>query len=44
MIVTFYDRAFRGLQDNASLIVANGSYSLIRRGVEMDELDRKSVV
>ncbi len=38
MIVTFYDRAFRGLQDNASLIVANGSYSLIRRGVEMDEL------
>lgn len=38
MIVTFYDREFRGLQNNASLIVANGSYSLIRRGVEMDEL------
>lgn len=38
MIVTFYDRKFKGLQDNASLVVGNGSYSLVRRGVEMDEL------
>lgn len=38
MIVTFYNKKFEGLQDNASLVVDNGSYSLVRRGVEMDEL------
>lgn len=38
MIISFYDRDFKGLQDNASLVVDNKSYSLIRRGVEMDEL------
>lgn len=38
MIVTFYDKNFNGLQNNASLVVDNGSYSLIRRGVDMDEL------
>ncbi len=38
MIVTFYDKDFKGLQDNAALVVGNGSFSLTRRGVEMDEL------
>lgn len=38
MIVTFYDKGFNGLQNNASLVVDNGSYSLVRRGVDMDEL------
>lgn len=38
MIISFYDRNFNGLQNNASLVVDNKSYSLIRRGVEMDEL------
>jgi len=38
MIVSFYDKDFKGLQDNASLVVDNSSYSLIRRGVELDEL------
>ena len=38
MIISFYDRQFNGLQNNASLTVDNKSYSLIRRGVEMDEL------
>ena len=38
MIVSFYDRNFKGLQDNASLVVDINSYSLIRRGVDFDEL------
>lgn len=38
MIVSFYDRNFKGLQDNASLVIDSNSYSLIRRGVELDEL------
>lgn len=38
MIVSFYDRKFKGLQDNASLIVDNSSYSLVMRGVDLDEL------
>lgn len=38
MIVSFYDKNFKGLQDNASLVIDSDSYSLIRRGVEMDEL------
>lgn len=38
MIISFYDREFKGLQNNASLVVDNKSYSLIRRGVELDEL------
>ena len=38
MIVSFYDENFKGLQDNASLVVDNGSYSLIRRAVDLDEL------
>jgi len=38
MIVSFYDKDFNGLQDNASLVIDNNSYSLIKRGVEFDEL------
>jgi hypothetical protein len=38
MICSFYDREFKGLQDNASLVIDNNSYSLVRRGVELDEL------
>ena len=38
MIISFYDKDFAGLQNNASLVVDNKSYSLIRRGVDMDEL------
>ena len=38
MIISFYDRNFKGLQDNAALVVDNNSYSLVKRGVELDEL------
>lgn len=38
MIVSFYDKNFKGMQNNASLVVDNNSYSLIQRGVELDEL------
>jgi hypothetical protein len=38
LIVSFYDKNFKGLQDNASLVIDNNSYSLIKRGVELDEL------
>lgn len=38
MIISFYDKDFNGLQNNASLVVDDNSYSLIRRGVDMDEL------
>lgn len=38
MIISFYDKDFRGLQDNASLVIDNNSYSLIKRGVDLDEL------
>lgn len=38
MIVSFYDRYFKGLQNNASLNVDNSSYSLVLRGVELDSL------
>lgn len=38
MIVTFYDSEFQGLQDNASLVVDNESYSLTKRAVDIDEL------
>lgn len=41
MIVTFYDKDFKGLQDNASLVVDSASYSLIRRGVDFDEMSCK---
>lgn len=38
MIVSFYDKNFKGLQNNASLVVDNASYSLVLRGVELDSL------
>ena len=38
MIVSFYDKNFKGLQDNASLVVAKDSYSLIKRPVEMNTI------
>ena len=38
MIVSFYNEQFSGMQNNASLVVDNSSYSLIRRGVDLDEL------
>lgn len=37
MIVSFLDKNFKGLQNNASLSVAKGSYSLVKRPVELDE-------
>lgn len=38
MIVSFYDKNFKGLQNNASLTVDAGSYSLIKRPVEVNTL------
>lgn len=38
MIVSFYDKTFKGLQNNASLVVSKNSYSLIKRPVEMNTL------
>lgn len=38
MIISFYDAAFQGLQDNASLVVDDSSYKLIKRGVELDAM------
>lgn len=38
MIVSFYDKDFKGLQNNASLTVDAGSYSLIKRPVEVNTL------
>lgn len=41
MIISFYDNEFKGLQGNASLVVDNASYSLIKRGVDLDSLTCK---
>jgi len=41
MIISFYDNKFNGLQNNASLIMDNASYSLIMRGVDLDSLTCK---
>lgn len=38
MIVSFYDKDFKGLLNNASLRVDNQSYRLIKRPVELNEL------
>lgn len=38
MIVSFYDESFRGLQNNASLVVDKSSYKLIKRPVDMNDL------
>lgn len=41
MIVSFYDKNFKGLQNNASLVVAKDSYSLVKRPIEMNTLKCK---
>ena len=38
MIASFYDKDFKGLQNNASLVISKDSYSLIKRPVEMNTL------
>lgn len=38
MIVSFYDKNFKGLQNNASLVAKKDSFSLIKRPVEMNTL------
>ena len=38
MIVSFYDKNFKGLQNNASLVVDNSSYKLIKKPIELNEL------
>lgn len=38
MIVSFYSKDFRGLQDNASLVIDDSSYYLTKRPVEMNDL------
>lgn len=38
MILSFYDRNFKGLQNNASLVVDNSSYKLIKKPIELNEL------
>ena len=38
MIVSFLDQNFKGLQNNASLIVGNENYLLVKKPVELDEL------
>ena len=41
MIVSFYDEKFKGLQNNAALVIDNASYTLIKRGVDFDSLSCK---
>ena len=38
MIVSFYDKDFKGTKNNASLVVDNASYSLTRRAVDLDDM------
>lgn len=38
MIISFYDRSFKRLLNNASLTIDKNSYSLIKKPVEMNEL------
>jgi hypothetical protein len=38
MILSFYDKTFKGLQNNASLVIDSNSYLLTKRGVDLDEL------
>lgn len=37
MIISFYDREFQGLKNNASLTVDNASYKLVRRAIDLDD-------
>lgn len=41
MIVSFYDKGFKGLQNNSSLTVARDSYKLIKRPIQMNSLTCK---
>ncbi len=38
MILSFYDKNFKGLQNNASLVVDNSSYKLVKKPIELNEL------
>ena len=38
MIVSFYDKEFKGLQNNASLVADSKTYQLIKRGIDFDSL------
>ena len=38
MIVSFYDNKFKGLQNNASLVVDKDSYKLVKKPVELNEM------
>ena len=38
MIISFYDKDFKGLQNNASLVIEDKSYKLVKRGVDFDTL------
>ena len=38
MIISFYDKNFKGLQNNAALVVDSSSFSLVRRAVDCDDL------
>lgn len=37
MIISFYDKNFKALQNNSGLVVDNSNYSLIKRPVEMND-------
>lgn len=39
MIVSFYDENFKGLQNNASLVVGKDSFKLVKRPVDIDSLN-----
>ena len=39
MIVSFYDKNFKGLQNNASLTIDKSSYKLVKRPVELNDLN-----
>lgn len=41
MIVSFYDKNFKGLQNNASLVIDKQSYELIKRPIEFNSLSCK---
>lgn len=41
MIVSFYDQQFRGLQNNASLVIDKNSFSLIKRPAELNSVSCK---
>ena len=38
MILSFYDKNFKGLQNNASLVIDNSSYKLVKKPIELNEL------